>query len=109
MAKEAQRKLANKLRQPRDLLYKTGTVTALLSQLIYKHKNFRKIEFEFFSNSAFSRNFWDFLDKCCHISVVVKYFSKISTVINSWDVKIKVRVPFSKKIHKRALSEMFEN
>jgi hypothetical protein len=34
-------------------------------------KNFRKIELEFFSNSAFSQNFRDFLDKYCHISVVV--------------------------------------
>ncbi len=72
-------------------------------------KNFRKIEFELFSNSAFSQNFRDFLDKCCHISVVVKDISKISTVMNSWDVKLKYRVPFPKKIHKRALSEMFEN
>jgi hypothetical protein len=39
----------------------------------------------------------------------VKYISKISTVMKSWDVKLKVRVPFSKKILKRALSEMFEN
>jgi hypothetical protein len=40
----------------------------------------------------------------------VKDISKISTVMNSWDVKLKYRVPFSKKnIHKRALSEMFEN
>jgi hypothetical protein len=38
----------------------------------------------------------------------VKYISKISTVMNSWDVKLKYRVPFSKKIHKRAPSEMFE-
>jgi hypothetical protein len=29
--------------------------------------------------------------------------------MNSWDVKLEVRVPFSKIIHKRALSEMFEN
>jgi hypothetical protein len=29
--------------------------------------------------------------------------------MNSRDVKLKVRVPFSKIIHKRALSEMFEN
>ncbi len=28
--------------------------------------------------------------------------------MNSWDVKLKYRVPFSKKIHKRAPSEMFE-
>jgi hypothetical protein len=49
------------------------------------------------------------LDKCHHISVVVKYISKISTVTNSRDVKLKVRGPFSKIIHKRALSEMFEN
>jgi hypothetical protein len=68
-------------------------------------KNFRKIGFEFFSNSAVSRNFHDFLDKCCNISVVVKYISKISTVMNSWDTNLKVRVPFSKIIHKRALSE----
>ncbi len=66
-------------------------------------KNFRKIEFEFFSNSAFSQNFHDFLDKCCHISEVVKYISKISTVMNSWDINLKVRVPFSKIINKRAL------
>jgi hypothetical protein len=72
-------------------------------------KNYRKIEFEFFSNSAFSHYFRDFLDKYCHISVVVKYISKISNVMNSWDVKLKYRLPFSKKIHKRALSEMFEN
>ena len=71
-------------------------------------KNFQKVKFEFFSNSAFSQNFREFLDKCCHISVVVKYISKISTVMNSWDVKLKVRVPL-KKNHKRALSEMFEN
>jgi hypothetical protein len=63
-------------------------------------KNFRKIEFEFFSDSAFSRHFWDFLGKCCHISVVVKYISKISTVMNSWDVKLKYRVPFSKNFFK---------
>ena len=72
-------------------------------------KNVRKIKFEFFSNSAFSQNFRDFLDKCCHISVVVKDISKISTVMNSWDINLKVRVPFSKIIHKGALSEMFEN
>jgi hypothetical protein len=54
-------------------------------------KNFRKIEFEFFLNSAFSRTFTDFLDKCHQISVVVKYISKISTVMNSRDVKLKVR------------------
>jgi hypothetical protein len=71
-------------------------------------KNFRKIEFEFFSNSAFSRNFHDFLDTCYHISVVVKYNSKISPVMNSWDINLKVRVPLSKIIHKRALSEMFK-
>jgi hypothetical protein len=29
--------------------------------------------------------------------------------MNSWDVKLEVGVPFSKIIHKRALSEMFEN
>ncbi len=29
--------------------------------------------------------------------------------MNSWDVKLKVRVPLKKKILKRALSEMFEN
>jgi hypothetical protein len=29
--------------------------------------------------------------------------------MNFWDVKLKVRVPFSKIILKRALSEMFEN
>jgi hypothetical protein len=62
-------------------------------------KNFQKIEFEFFSNSAFSRHFHDFVYKCCHISVVVKYISKISTVMNSWDINLKVRVPFSKIIH----------
>jgi hypothetical protein len=39
----------------------------------------------------------------------VKYISKNLTVMNSWDVKLKYRVPFSKKILKRALSEMFEN
>jgi hypothetical protein len=39
----------------------------------------------------------------------MKYISKFSTVMNSWDVKLKYRVPFSTKIHKRALSEMFEN
>jgi hypothetical protein len=72
-------------------------------------KNIRKIEFEFFSNSVFSQNFHDFLDKCCHISVVVKYISKISTVMNSWDINLKVRVPFSKISHKRALSDMFRN
>ncbi len=72
-------------------------------------ENFRKIKFEFFSNSAFSRNFHDFLDKCRHISVVVKYISKISTVMKSCDINIKVRVPFSKIIHKRALLEMFKN
>ncbi len=63
----------------------------------------------FFYNSAFSQNFHDFLDKCCHISVVVKYISKISTVMNSWDINLKVRVPFSKIIHKRALLEMLKN
>ncbi len=40
---------------------------------------------------------------------VVKYISKISTVMNSWDINLKVRVLFSKIIHKRALSEMFKN
>ncbi len=40
------------------------------------------------------------MDKCCHISVVVKYISKMSTVMNSWDVKLKVRVPFLKKFRK---------
>ncbi len=68
-----------------------------------------KSSLNFFSNSAFSRNFHDFLDKCCNISVVVKYISKISSVMNSWDINLKVRVPFSKIIHKRALSEMFKN
>jgi hypothetical protein len=29
--------------------------------------------------------------------------------MNSWDINLKVRVPFSKIIHKGALSEMFEN
>jgi hypothetical protein len=72
-------------------------------------KNFQNIEFEFFSNIAFSRNFPDFFDKCHHISVVVKYILKISTVMNSRDVKLKVRVSFSKIIHKSALSEIFEN
>jgi hypothetical protein len=61
-------------------------------------KNFQKVEFEYFSNSAFSQNFHEFLDKCCHISVVVKYISKILTVMNSWDVKLKVRVPLKKII-----------
>jgi hypothetical protein len=41
--------------------------------------------------------------------VVVKYISKISTVMNSWDINLKVKVPFSKIIYKGALSEMFEN
>jgi hypothetical protein len=45
------------------------------------------------------------LDKCCHISVVVKYISKISTFMNSWDVKLKVRVIFSKIIHKIAVPD----
>jgi hypothetical protein len=75
----------------------------------YKHEKFPKNRVLIFSNSAFSRNFKDFLDKCCHISVEVKYISKISTVMNCWDVNLKVRVPFSNLIHKRALSEMFEN
>jgi hypothetical protein len=57
----------------------------------------------------FHESFPDFLDKCYQISVVIKYNSKISTVMNSRDVKLKVRVTFSKIIHKRALSEMFEN
>jgi predicted NACHT family NTPase len=63
-------------------------------------KHFRKIEFEFFSNSAFSQNFRDFLDKYCYISVAVKDISKISTVMNSWDVELKYRVPFKKKFIK---------
>jgi hypothetical protein len=29
--------------------------------------------------------------------------------MNSWDVKLEATVPFSKIIHKRTLSEMFEN
>jgi hypothetical protein len=33
----------------------------------------------------------------------------MSTAMNSWDVNLKVRVPFSKIIHKRALSEMFDD
>jgi hypothetical protein len=57
----------------------------------YKHEKFPKIKFEFFYNSAFSRNFLDFLYKCYHISVVVKYVSKIQTVMNSWDVKLEVK------------------
>jgi hypothetical protein len=40
--------------------------------------------------------------------VLVKYISNIPTVMNSWDVKLEIRRPFSKIIHKRALSEMFE-
>jgi hypothetical protein len=43
------------------------------------------------------------------ISVVVKYISSIPTVMNSWDVRQEGRVPFKKIIHKRALSELFEN
>jgi hypothetical protein len=49
-----------------------------------------------FSNSAFSQNFQDFLYKCYHVPVVVKYVSKIPTVMNSRDVKLEVSVPDSK-------------
>ena len=70
--------------------------------------NVRKIEFEFFSNSAISPNFYDFLYKCYHISVVIKDISKIPNVLTSWDVKLEVRMSFNKKIHTSALSEMFK-
>jgi hypothetical protein len=75
----------------------------------HKNENFWKIKFEFFSNSAFSRNFHDLLYKCYHSSVIVKYILQIPTVLNFWDVKLEVRVPFLKIIHEWALSELFEN
>ncbi len=54
--------------------------------------NVRKIEFEFFSNSAISPNLYDFLYKCYHISVVIKDISKIPNVLTSWDIKLEVRI-----------------
>ena len=71
--------------------------------------NVRKIDFEFFSNSAISPNFYDFLYKCYHISVVIKDISKIPNVLTSWDVKLEVRISIFLKIHTSALSEMFKN
>jgi hypothetical protein len=54
---------------------------------------FGKIEFLlYFLYSAFSPIFYDFLHKCYHISAVGKDISKILTVINSWDVKLEVRM-----------------
>ncbi len=38
----------------------------------YSREKFPKNQVWIFSNSAFSQNCLDFLDKCCHISVVVK-------------------------------------
>ncbi len=70
---------------------------------------FEKPSLNFFSNSAFSPNFYDFQYKCYYISVVIKDISKISNVLTSWDVKLEVRMSFNKKIHTSALSEMFIN
>jgi hypothetical protein len=70
---------------------------------------FEKSSLNFFSNSVISPNFYDFLYKCYHISVVIKYISKIPNVLTSWDVKLEVRMSFNKKIHTSARSEMFKH
>jgi hypothetical protein len=70
---------------------------------------FEKLSLNFFSNSAILPNFYDFLYKWYHISVVIKDISKITNVLTSWDVKLEVIMTFLKEIHTSALSEMFKN
>ncbi len=53
---------------------------------------FEKLSLNFFSNSAISPNFYEFLYKCYHISVVIKDISKIQNVLTSWDVKLELRI-----------------
>jgi hypothetical protein len=59
----------------------------------------KKLEF----SPASSRNFQDLPYKGYHISVAAEDFSKYLTIMNPWDVKLAVRIPFLEKVHNSAL------
>ncbi len=63
----------------------------------------KKLEFSPIGTPAYSRNL---PYKGSHISVVVEDFSKYLTIMNPWDVKLAVRIPFSDKVHNSALESL---
>ncbi len=66
-------------------------------------ENIRMIKFwkiGIFFTAHFHLIFHDFLHKCYHISVEGKDISKILTVINSWDVKLEIRMHCLRNVNK---------
>ncbi len=56
---------------------------------IWEEKKLKIRLWNFFSNSAFSRFFWDFRHISDHISISIRDIRIISTVMSSWDIKLK--------------------